>query len=726
MYHPWRFLGRSLRVIGPLVYSGLLLAGPALSIDLSPVRFLPGDDVIAPAAGKQWSPEIAAGDGVFLAVWVDDRTSINVLPENLTGGAAFSNYNGSMLDIYAARLDAQGNLLDTSPIIVGQQKQNQALPDVAWNGQNWLVVWSGQQGISCCPDINVYAARVSPQGVVLDDPPITVDSDNTNSGLYWPTVGSDGTNWIVVWRDLDAQAGIFTLDGARISPSGVVLDPGGVRLRRDTYNSYPIDPDLALAGDRFLLTWTEDSGEVDGQLLTPSLQPIGLVFRINAYSPSTGLNPRVASNGVDFLVAYWEDRYYGWSELRAARVSHAGAVLDPQGIAVTEAYGYANYDPAVSWEGAYYFLVFDKDAFQPDIFAARVSPQGNVLDFGGFAVSDRSAPQNEAAAAPMAGGGVVALWKDYRYGGEHPGDIFGTTITRTAQVGPELVVSQGAPRQTELDLAEYSGGYLAAFRSETAMGARILVQRINVSGLPIDPEPIEVVAGSSSVHNPGVAWNGSLFLVVWEDGTQVLGRRVGPDAVPIEPQPFSILPGEMPHAAALGADFLVVSSHEEPHETRRIMGARVRGSDGAVLDNAFQVGPSFSVWPRVAAIGSRWLVVFQRFPSHDNPRSEIMASFVDAGGVPGTYFAVHSDAVSPSSFPDVDEANGMGLIVWEDARPQPEYEDLYGRRIRADGRLPRSGFRDRHLDQSQRAVRALCGLGWNELARDPWRQPGRS
>lgn len=673
-----------LQAVGMLAALAFAGVGLALPPDLSPLRFLPGDDALGPAAGKQWSPEIAAGNGTFLAVWVDDRSSINVLPENLTGGAAFDNYNGSMLDIYAARLDAQGNVIDTTPMVVGQQKQNQALPDVAWNGQNWLVVWSGEQGISCCPDINVYAARVSPNGVLLDNPPIVVDTDNTNNGLYWPAVSSDGTNWVVVWRDLDAAAGIFTLDGARISPAGVVLDPGGVRLRRDTHNSYPVDPDLAFAGDEFLMTWTEDSGEVKGQLLSPSLQPIGPVFQINAYSPTTGLNPRVATNGTDFLVAYWEDRYFGWSELRVARVNHAGQLLDPQAIPVTQAYGYTNYDPAVAWEGQYYFVVFDKDAFQPDIHAARVSPQGSVLDFGGFPVSVNASVQNEAAVAPLTGGGVVALWKDYRNPSEHPGDIYGALVTRGGQAGADFPVSLGRPRQTELDLAEYPGGYLAAYRSETALGARILAQRVNLSGFAIDPQPVEVASGSAAIHNPGVAWNGSVFLVVWEDGTQVFGRRLGSTALPLGAA-FPVLPGEMPHVAANGDHFLVVSSHEDPHEIRQIKAVRVRGVDGVVLDTPMVIGPNFSKWPRASALAGRWLVVYERYPTHDNPRSNILATFVEPSGAFGTYLAVHTDAISPSCFPDVDEADGVALIVWEDSRTQPEFEDLYGRRIDAAG-----------------------------------------
>jgi hypothetical protein len=138
--------------------------------------------------------------------------------------------------------------------------------------------------------------------------------------------------------------------------------------------------------------------------------------------------------------------------------------------------------------------------------------------------------------------------------------------------------------------------------------------------------------------------------------------------------------------SALGEQFLVVSSHENPHEIRTIKGARVRGSDGAVLDpSPMIVGPSFSVWPRAAALGGRWLVTWQQFPNHDNPRSNIYANFVTAAGFPGSSFAVHTDAISPSKKPDLAVAGDVALIVWGDSRTQPEFDDIYGRRITADG-----------------------------------------
>jgi hypothetical protein len=656
---------------------------------LSSLAFLPGDEALAPAAGKQLNPEVAPGGGGYLAVWVDERAGITEM-SNFFGGPAFDHHIGSSWDIYAARLDADGNLVDETPIIVAQQIQNQGMPDVAWNGQNWLVVWSGQVGMQCCPDIHMFAARVSPTGVVLDANPIVVDTDFTGNGLLWPCVTSDGNNWVVVWRDLDEAAGIFTLDGARIAPDGTLLDPGGVRLRRDSFNSYPLDPDIVWAADEYLLTWMENSGRIRGQRLAPDLAKIGGVFSVNTYAPSIGENPRVATNGADFFVTWWENRYYGWSQLAGARVSHAGVVLDPVGIALTDAYGYTNYEPAVDWDGSNYVVVYDKDAFPPiDLFAARVTAGGVVLDYGPEAIPVSTAPNNqwEAAVAHQPGSGSLVVWRDARHNADPYdgyGDIFAATFTPDGAIGPERCVALGAPRQTLVRLVPSGGGYLAVYRSETSPETWIKAQRLDGGGAPIDLEPVTVATGGSNITSPAAAWNGSVYLVVWQDAAadQVYGRRLGPDLTPIDAAPLPILPGNTPDVAAIGDVFLVVSSWEEPHEIRQIYSMRVRGSDGALLDGSpGVVGQNFSVFPRVAAVADRWLVVWERHPSHDNPASSIYANFVGANGIPGSYFNVHGDG----EFPAVATGPDQAIIAWENSEGGASGIDIHAIRISAAG-----------------------------------------
>jgi hypothetical protein len=689
----------SLLVLGALSIPAPAAGDPPFLTDLV---FLPGDDAVAPAAGAQISPEIAAGGPGYLAVWVDVRTSLTSL-SSFSGGPVFHPYIGSMWDIYAARLDADGNLIDDqAPIVVAQQILNQGMPDVAWNGENWLVVWSGQEGMACCSDIHLYAARVSPDGVLLDPDPIEVDpvSDDT----YWPTVGSDGTNWLVVWRDWDLQEGVATLDGTRIAPDGTVLDPGGVHLRHDVYNSYPIDPDLAWAGDEYLLVWEEDSGEIAGQRVASDLQKIGGVFRINTYGPSEGHNPRVATNGTEFFVAYWEDRYYGWSQLYGARVAHDGAILDPAGIEVTEYADYTNFEPAMDYDGTNYVVVYGLGAFEYDLYATRVAPDGTVLDPGGIPISIAPYYHREPAVACGAQGTSLVLWLDSRHDGSMSGDIFAATLSTDRSVGEHFCVSLGTPRQTGLRMTAAGDGFAAVFKSETSVASRILFQRMDGTGAPLDLEPIEIAAGDFEIASPSIAWNGSVYLVVWSDTgpNEIYGRRVDASGAVLDASPIAILPGDMPDVAALGDEFLVVSSHEDPHEIRRPKAVRVDES-GQVLGSPAVIGSSYALVPRVTAFGERWLAVWEQWPSHDNTRANLYAAFVGGDGLGQGSFLVTYDAIAASSKPAIAVAGDTALIVWHDNRQAPEAKDLFMRRILSDGTLldPQGGIRVTSAANSQ-------------------------
>src|SRR5215212_6056904 len=128
----------ALFVVASLV---LPLLSAAAQVTLSTPTVLPGNDGRVPAAGRQEEPQVSKGSDTYLAVWTDGRTA---LADNGTTGLNTGldlPGLGNMLDIYAARLNAAGQVIDTTPIVVSQAQNNQHFPRVSWNGQAWLVVW---------------------------------------------------------------------------------------------------------------------------------------------------------------------------------------------------------------------------------------------------------------------------------------------------------------------------------------------------------------------------------------------------------------------------------------------------------------------------------------------------------------------------------------------------------------------------------------------------------
>ena len=71
-------------------------------------------------------------------------------------------------------------------------------------------------------------------------------------------------------------------------------------------------------------------------------------------------------------------------------MSQGGTLLDPVGIAISAA---ANNQtaPSVVFDGANYFVVWeDRRSFVTDVYGARVSPAGTLLDPAGIPISTGS------------------------------------------------------------------------------------------------------------------------------------------------------------------------------------------------------------------------------------------------------------------------------------------------------------------------------------------------
>ena len=524
------------------------LPGPRLPGRLA---LLPGDGAIGPAAGNQQYSQIAAGGNGYLVVWEDSRANFGwgagnaAVPTGSSGGQSLS-------DIYAARLDANGQLLDATPIVVSQATWDQTRPRVSWNGQNWLVVWTTQRVAGLTSTYDVAAARISPSGVLLDSTPIIVDGTDSVDEQF-PVVSSDGTNWVVVWFD---QGSYFELDAARISNEGVLLDPGGVAIYTPQQPYAPYNASIAFAGDEYLVAWMQwgtNDDNIVGMRLTPSLQTLGGVFTISA-QPGNEISPSVASNGADFFVVWQDNRAI--TSVVEARISHGGAVLDPGGINITNGnyIGYPN--PAASWDGTQWFAAWE--ANNNSIYAARVSPGGTVTDPGGFVVA--SGPVGQVAIASPSNGGARIAWTDNRSGGSFPEDIYTAGVSGSGAVGPGTPASQGAPSQRQPELATNGSGYLSVFMSAVGGETRVKAQRLDASGTAIDAEPILVAGGSSTLGNPAVAWNGTVYLIVWEDissgqgfapGT-IYGRRMQANGTFLDPSPVAIMPGNTPDVGKHG------------------------------------------------------------------------------------------------------------------------------------------------------------------------------
>ena len=117
----------------------------------------------------------------------------------------------------------------------------------------------------------------------------------------------------------------------------------------------------------------------------------------------------------------------------------------------------------------------------------------------------------------------------------------------------------------------------------------ILAVRLGADGSQLDLAGIRVGAAAGTRYHPWVAWNGTHYLVVWQDrvdGARIVGRRVAPDGRPVDATDIVISSGVDPRGAPVvvwnGTEFRVAWTGVQG-TAQAIYSSRV-SSAGAVLD----------------------------------------------------------------------------------------------------------------------------------------------
>lgn len=127
--------------------------------------------------GEQVSPALAFdGKTTHLAVWEDQRVK------------------GNLGDVYIARLDGDGNLLDGTGVPLASSKDSEGDPSVAFGAGTYLVAWEViYSGISSAKRAEIQFALVSSSG--KPQPVQTLPKPNTKPrDAVHPVVAFDGTN----------------------------------------------------------------------------------------------------------------------------------------------------------------------------------------------------------------------------------------------------------------------------------------------------------------------------------------------------------------------------------------------------------------------------------------------------------------------------------------------------------------------------------------------------
>ena len=626
----------------------------------------------------QWHPSVAFDGTNYLVVWHDDR-------------------DGRNSGIYGTRVSQAGTVLDPYGIVISNITGWQSYPSVAFDGSDYFVVWQDSRGWR---GYDIYGARIGVSGTVLDPSGIVI-SAKPHRELH-PSVAFDGVNYLVVWEDRFGQTE-YDISGARVDPSGTVLDSSGIVVS-DAPSSQR-RPSVASCGGNFLVVWQDnrnDTSDIYGARVHISgwlIDSSGIAIRTG---PDWQKRPSVAFDGSNYLVV-WQDHYH-WnpdeSDIHGTRVSQSGFVLDSPSIAICELAG-CQRRPAVTFGGTDYFVAWEHgDLLGSDISFVRVDTSGQVALWMDPTEITSAGGWQRFASIASGGDNQLVAWADYR---GLDGDVYGARVTDWSVLDPS-----GIAISTALDYKWYASAtsdgtnYLAVWQDcRSGEGYDVYSARVDQSGVVLDPlgTPISTEVGDQMY--PRVAFDGMNYLVVWEDGrffqgwlNAVFGARVNQSGVVLDQAGIHISPNaawaSSPSLAFDGTNYLVVWD-----DLGEIFGARVSQS-GVVLDPSgidISLGWDGGV-PSVVSDGKNSLVVWNRWSGGiHGARVSQTGVVLDSSAIPICSTAVRKGAHSTA----FDGTNY--LVVWEDYRSSWEY-DIYAARVDTSGNV---------LDSLGIAVCAVAG-----------------
>lgn len=554
------------------------------------------DIVISTSANDLVTPSLTCGDNYFFVVWKEqfsptngnicgarvdvtgniiDTSSIIInasaiayeSPNVCFDGKNFFAVWTIATYAYGARIDTGGTVIDSTNILIAPNPGMKMNPHVLFNGENYLTIWQDNRNSS----YDIYGVRIDTSGEVLDTSAIPIiTSDNS---LEFPRINKYNSNYFVVWEEIVNSS--HHIYGTRLDSNLAVIDTGGIKISGEPDNNS--QPSLILGQENLFTAWSEIGGPIKASRIDTS----GAVLD----STSIDVSPMVLSQwnpacsfGEANHLCVWEDkRNVTDYNIYGARVDTSGNVLDPDCIHISDAPVNQNY-PRVAFGGSNYLVVWEDERYS-DIYGTRVDLSGTVLEPSGFRIGGAQWKQ-ESPDIIFGSQNYFVVWNDWR--NSSGSGIYGTRVTTSGavldpqgaiisytdgvedfyprvafngsnyfvawyrgnnilygalvdtmmQIIDSTTISQDISHLTHPSIASNGSDYFVVWLNQNF---DIYGARIDSSGTLLDTTAIIISSTSGKQSQPGVVFNGTVYIVLWEDyrnlETDIYGARINTDGV---------------------------------------------------------------------------------------------------------------------------------------------------------------------------------------------------
>ncbi|MCC6581140.1 MAG: PD40 domain-containing protein [Phycisphaeraceae bacterium] len=276
----------------------------------------------------------------------------------------------------------------TSLISVGRMGEN---TQAAFDGTNYLLVWTDTTAGESASD--VYGQFISTAGTLVGSPFAIASAGGRQ---FLGGVAFDGDRYFVTWED-QQNPGSPVLFAQFVTTNGTL---SGTTLTLDASGNTLGDSGLTFNGTDYLAAWGRDTGEPNHfATFTQIIHPDGTLGGIHILSTTDSTivsdNVQVASNGVDFLVAWNQfdnDNTNTWN----VSVRQVLANGSPMGSTTVVANGWGNdLLGGLTHDGPHYVLTWTagNNGYPNNVFVRYLSADGQTLtDTAFFAFNSDGSP----------------------------------------------------------------------------------------------------------------------------------------------------------------------------------------------------------------------------------------------------------------------------------------------------------------------------------------------
>jgi len=453
----------------------------------------------------------------------------------------------------ALRADRDGHILDATPILISDHPSARGIADVIWTGTQYLVVWNQGQGDGG----DAYAARVRADGTVMDASGFFVanlrgfsntprlalgggkvllaagrNAGSSGGGVTAFLLDTDGRNAravplpIVLSPNSESMTAVAAWNGsafvvawmdgtlgrpvaARIAPDGTSIDSAQIVLANPTMSQTPA---IGVVGSTVFIVYVDMSYKAPPVRLV-SLSAAGVVGHASTPPLDISSAPQrllATARGANQTLVVWADDAQGVyaSALLAARVSDDGAVLDATPIVLSVAApDKQRASAAAAWAGGQYLVSWwERNALTTDAFqVARISAAGELRDSTPTVLAQNLFFDQVTTVVPS-GDNFLVVWSVKGIISTPP-PINAVPIGADGKpMGPSFRIGPTEASYPWAVAAAEGGGFLAAWNGYSGATNGVSLESIDAAGVQGTPVFVSRTQGSGSldlVPSPG-------------------------------------------------------------------------------------------------------------------------------------------------------------------------------------------------------------------------------